>query len=220
MASSSSSCSTASWHAAALGGIVGASGSLPRQCTTSMRKPSTPRSSQKRSDVVHGGLDLRVRPVQIGLLGQEECRYYCPVASSHVQAGAAAERGEPVVGRPPPGAGRATRTSPRFGLSRDERALDEPGMLVAGVVRHPVEEHPHAALVRFGEQAIEVGERAEERIDVAVVGDVVAEVGHRRRKNGESHTASTPSQHEVVELGRRPRRSPTPSPFASAKDRG
>jgi hypothetical protein len=33
--------------------------------------------------------------------------------------------------------------------------------------------------VRLGQQAIEIRQRAEQRIDVAVVGDVVAEVGHR-----------------------------------------
>ena len=30
------------------------------------------------------------------------------------------------------------------------------------------------------DQLVEVRERAEDRVDVAVVGDVVAEVGHRR----------------------------------------
>ena len=32
-----------------------------------------------------------------------------------------------------------------------------------------------------GDQRVEIGERPEERIDVAVVRDVVAEVGHGRR---------------------------------------
>ena len=53
-------------------------------------------------------------------------------------------------------------------------------MLVGGVVRDDVDRHPDPALVRVGEQRVEVGERAELRVDVRVVGDVVAVVGLRR----------------------------------------
>ena len=38
--------------------------------------------------------------------------------------------------------------------------------------------------MRLGDQRVEIGERAEERIDVGVVGDVVAEVLHRRGEEG------------------------------------
>ena len=53
-------------------------------------------------------------------------------------------------------------------------------MPVTGVVGHVVDEDPEAALVGRGEQRIEVVERSEQRVDIGVVGDVVAEVGHRR----------------------------------------
>src|SRR5688572_17720498 len=53
-------------------------------------------------------------------------------------------------------------------------------MLVRGVIRHEIEDELHAAGVHFREQAIEIFERAERRRDVAVVGDVVAEILHRR----------------------------------------
>ena len=53
-------------------------------------------------------------------------------------------------------------------------------MLVGGVVRHEVEDQLEAARVRVGEQRVEIGQRAEQRIDVAIIGDVVAEIGHRR----------------------------------------
>ena len=54
-------------------------------------------------------------------------------------------------------------------------------MLVRGVVGHEVDDHPDAQLVRVGDQRVGVGERAEDRLDVAVVADVVAGVRHRRR---------------------------------------
>ena len=53
-------------------------------------------------------------------------------------------------------------------------------MLVAGVRRHEVHHHLEAEPVGLGEQRVEVGERAEQGIDGAVVGDVVAIVLHRR----------------------------------------
>ena len=55
-------------------------------------------------------------------------------------------------------------------------------MLVGGVRDHLVDHHLEAEAVRLGDQRIEIGQRAEHRIDVAIVGDVVAEILHRRRE--------------------------------------
>ena len=49
--------------------------------------------------------------------------------------------------------------------------------------------------------AVEVGERAEDRIDVAVVGDVVAEVGHGRGVEGRDPDGVDAEGGEVVEAG-------------------
>ena len=54
-------------------------------------------------------------------------------------------------------------------------------MLVGRVIRDEVDDDPNAAPVGLRHQRVEVGERPEDGIDVAVVRDVVAEVGHRRR---------------------------------------
>ena len=75
-------------------------------------------------------------------------------------------------------------------------------MLVGGVVGHEVDDHPQVELVRAGDQRVGVGEVAEERVDVAVVGDVVAVVVLRRgveRRDPERVHA------EVAEVGQ-PRR--------------
>src|SRR5918999_47991 len=53
-------------------------------------------------------------------------------------------------------------------------------MAVRAVVRHPVDDDPHATSVYVLHEGVEVGERPEARVDVAVVGHVVAEVRHRR----------------------------------------
>ena len=57
----------------------------------------------------------------------------------------------------------------------------EPDVLVAAVVRDEVDQHPHAEFVCGGDEPVGLGERAELGEDVAVVGDVVAAVGERRR---------------------------------------
>ena len=51
-------------------------------------------------------------------------------------------------------------------------------MLVGAVIGDEVEEELQAASVDGGDQTLEVVERAEERVDAGVIGDVVAEVGH------------------------------------------
>ncbi len=57
-------------------------------------------------------------------------------------------------------------------------------MLVGGVVRHEIQDDLQAARVRLLEERVEVGERAEQRMNRAVVANVVAEVPHRGGKDG------------------------------------
>ena len=73
-------------------------------------------------------------------------------------------------------------------------------MLIRRVVRHPVEQEPHAALVAAGDQIVEVGVGAEDRIDAAVVGDVVAEVAHRRGEDRRQPERVDAEVGQVVEL--------------------
>jgi hypothetical protein len=53
-------------------------------------------------------------------------------------------------------------------------------MPVRGVVRHEIENDLQAARMRRRDQRVEIGERAEHRIDIGIVRDIVAEVRHRR----------------------------------------
>src|ERR1700716_1117236 len=61
-------------------------------------------------------------------------------------------------------------------------AVHKPWVLVRGVVRNEIEDQPDAAPVQFSDQPIEVLEGAKDRIDRAVVRDVVPKIQHRRRK--------------------------------------
>ena len=68
----------------------------------------------------------------------------------------------------------------RLGSARDERLATNQGWTVRRVVRHEVKDQLHAASMDGCDESVEVAQRAEHRIDVDVVGDIVAEVGHRR----------------------------------------
>jgi hypothetical protein len=71
---------------------------------------------------------------------------------------------------------------------------------VARVVRDEVEEDADPPRVGFRDQAVEVCQRAVVGVDVAVVGDVVAPVGVRRRVDRVQPDAVDAEPREVVEL--------------------
>ena len=72
--------------------------------------------------VVHGRHDLWVRPVQVGLLGQEEVQVVLPGGVIEGPGRCPlAELGQPVVGRTSPGSGSRQMYQSRFALVRDDR---------------------------------------------------------------------------------------------------
>ena len=118
-------------------------------------------------------------PVQVGLL--EEVRVIVILARQRVsRPRAAAEDASPVVRR----SAARRRIAPDVPISPrrvpGQARVREPGMPVRGVVRDVVEDDLEPTPMGLVEERVEVGEGAEPRIDGAVVGDVVAEVGHRR----------------------------------------
>src|SRR5690606_23227740 len=66
------------------------------------------------------------------------------------------------------------------GAGAGPQRLLEPDVLVGGVVGDDVDDHLQAEPVGLGDQRVEVVERAQARVDVARVGDVVAAVGELR----------------------------------------
>ena len=155
------------------------SGSLPIACATSMRKPSTPRRSQKRSTSCIAASTAGSSQLRSGCSGRNECRYHSPVARvARPRRPLVAEVRDPAVGRRVAVAPDVPRALVAVAPRRATPANH--GMLVGGVVRDVVQQHAQPELVRPRDQGVGVVERAEQRIDVGVVGDVVAEVGHRR----------------------------------------
>jgi hypothetical protein len=115
---------------------------------------------------------LRVAPVPVRLLRGVQVQVCLLVDAG---PGRAAEDAGPVVRRPgevEPGPGRAARPG------RERRP--EQRVLGRAVVRDDVDDDPQAELVGAGQQRVEAGQRAEPRIHVAVVADVVAVVRLRR----------------------------------------
>jgi hypothetical protein len=144
-------------------------------------------------DVVELLAHLRVVPVQVGLLGVEQVQV--PLAGravglGHPRPGGAAEHAAPGVrGQLAVLAASVAEQVPGAlgGARAGGQRLLEPGVLVGGVVGHQVHDHPQPEPLGLGEQVVGVGQRAEARVDVAVVGHVVAGVGHRRHVERRRH---------------------------------
>ncbi len=117
----------------------------------------------------------------------------------------------PIVGRCAAGPSVAPDVPVAVGALPARTGVDEPGVPVRGVVRHPVDDHPEPELVRLGHQAVELLERAEQGVHVAVVGHVVPEVDHGRGEEGGDPQRVDPEPGEVrrdgygCRRGRRPR---------------
>jgi hypothetical protein len=161
-----------------LGRVVGQVGPLAHALHDVDPEAVDPAIEPEPHDAVHGLDHLGVRPVEVGLLGQEAVEV--PLAGGVVPGprGRFDEGGRPVVRR---SVRRALAPDVPVALGAVARpaGLDEPRVLVGGVVRHPVDKDPEPAPVGVGQQPVEVVERAEQGVDRAVVGHVVAEVGHR-----------------------------------------
>ena len=131
------------------------------------------------------GEHLWVVPVQVGLFGCEQMQI--PLSGLAVGPGGAcpcgaAENAGPVVGRLVAVFSLAVAEDVAFarrapGLCGE--GFDEPGVLVAGVVGHQVHRDLDAPPVGLGDEQVEGFESAEQRVDIARVGHVVAVVGHR-----------------------------------------
>ena len=153
--------------------------------------------------VAHGFLDLGIAPIEVGLLLQ--VRVVVVLAGRLVESpGRAAELALPVVWR---GAVRL-RVSPDIPvplwMELRGAAILEPGMLIGGVVRHEIQDDLEAARVSGLKERVEIGERAEQRIDRAVVADVVAKVPHGRGKDGRDPNRVDSQPRQMVKPSRNP----------------
>ncbi len=137
--------------------------------------PAVAPEPQRREEV---GAHLGVRPVQVGLRHVEVVEV--PLTVGDPLPRRPAEHRHPVRGRfGAVGTGALAEDVPlaRGGAATGGQGLLEPRVLVGGVVRHDVDDDADAVRVQLRDQLVHVGQGPQPRVDVAVVGDVVAPVG-------------------------------------------
>ncbi len=156
----------------------------------------------------------RVLPVEVRLLAGEQVQVV--VAARLVQLpGRPGEERRPVgrlgAGQRPaaiPARGGRHQYQSRLGSSWLRAAGREPRVLVRGVVDDDVDDDLDPALVGAGHERVEVGQRAEDRVDVLVVADVVAVVVLRRGVERREPDRVDPQLGQVVEPGDHARQVP------------
>ena len=128
------------------------------------------------------GADLRVVPVPVGLLGREQVQVPLPVGH-RVHAGPPKNDLQSAGGSSPFGPEPSrkmyrSRSAEPHGAA--ERGL-KPRVPIRAVVRDDVDDHLDVAPVQRGDHLVELSERADRGVDVAVVVDVVTAVDQSRR---------------------------------------
>ncbi|ENN87987.1 hypothetical protein RHSP_50349 [Rhizobium freirei PRF 81] len=127
----------------------------------------------------HCVLNLGMVKIQVRLRGQEVVLVILPAHAVPFPARPAEDR-QPVVRR------RAVRlricpdVPIRLRIVTACPALHEPGMPIRGVRNDLIDDDLEPQLVRCRHHLAEIGKRAENRIDIAIIGDVIAHIGHRR----------------------------------------
>ncbi len=86
------------------------------------------------------------------------------------------------------------------GVVATTAAFQKPWMLVRGVRIDLVDDDAQLEFVGAGNQPVKIGEGAEHRIDVAVVGHVIAEITHRRGEVGRQPDGVHAQRGDVVEV--------------------
>ena len=129
--------------------------------------------------IVHCFADGRIPPVQVRLLTEERVEVVLAGALV-VLPGRTAEQAEPVVREGAVRPGVAPEVPIPAGVRQGRARLLEPGVSVGRVIGHVVNDDTELPPMSFVDEPVEGRERAEQRVDVLVIGDVVAEVGHRR----------------------------------------
>ena len=182
------------------GGLSRSSLSLIIMLHTSIRKPATPRSHQKRTMSSNSRRTSSFHQSRSGC-GRLEVVEVVLAAGLVEVPGRPPEDADPVVGRAPVRLGVGPHVVVAVGRVAPALRVDEPRVLVTGVVGHQVHEDADAPPARLAHQGVEIVERPVVGVDVAVVRDVVPPVavgraGHR----GEPHAGDAEAG-EVVELG-------------------
>ena len=148
---------------------------------------------------MHRALHLRIAPVEIGLLSEKRViviltGFFVP------RPGAAAEICPPIVRRPTAWI-RIAPDIPIPALARARRArIDKPGMTIGSMIRDIVEQELHATAMDIVQQGVEFRHGAEDRVDIGIVADIVAEIRHRRRIDRRNPDGIDAQPLKIIEL--------------------
>ena len=153
--------------------------------------------------VQQGVLDRGIVQVQLGLLRQEIV--HVVLAAAGVPGPRrAGEDGLPVVGRRAVG----FRIGPDVPVGLRAVAglatVAEPVVLIRGVGEDQISDDLQAEGMGPRDQVVEISQGSEGRIDVAIVGDVIAEILHRRGEEGAEPDSVDAEGGDVVEMLRDP----------------
>ena len=153
-------------------------------------------------DVLHFLPDLGIGHVQVRLFFREKMQIIF-VEPRVIFPGAAFEQTGPVVGRQP-AAAQALAGAPVIviviGIVPALLALKKPGVLVGAVVHHQVHEDLQPPVVGLGQDLLEQLQIAEIRVDILIVGDVVAVIRVGRGVNGGEPDGVHPQALDVIQL--------------------
>src|SRR5262249_26327372 len=129
--------------------------------------------------VIHCGAHVRIVPVKIGLLGQKAVQGVL-AGPSFARPGRSAKLRQPVIGRRSIGLAVAPDVPVALRIDARRAAFEKPRMTFGGVVGNEIEDDFDFSYVRRVHKSVEIFQRSEQGIDVAVVADVISEVRHRR----------------------------------------
>ena len=76
----------------------------------------------------------------------------------------------------------------------------EPRMLIGGVVGDKVQDELEVALVGLVEQGVQILKGSEERMDIGVIGNVIAKIGHRRRIDGREPESVNTEPAQIIQF--------------------
>ena len=151
-------------------------------------------------NIQHSRLHLSIVQVDLRLLLQEIVHII--LAAPRVPGpGRAAEHRLPVVGRRAVGLGIGPDIPVGMVVLAAGAAFDEPGMFVGGVGPDLIDDDAQAEVMGAGDQRVEIGERAEDRIDIAIIRHVIAEVAHRALEEGREPDGVDAERGDIGKMG-------------------
>ncbi len=156
-------------------------------------------------------LDHAVMDVQLRL-GREEIVHIVLLAAGVPGPGGAAEDGLPVVRRGAVGLRILPHIPVRIRIVAGLPALREPVMCVGRMGVDLIDDDLEAEPVGLCQQGVKVRQRAEDRVDIAIVRHVIAEIAHRGFEEGRDPDGVHPEPGDMAELLGDPRQVADPVP--------